>query len=225
MGIATTLENRVMLELRDFSLAIAGRILVQPFSLAVAAGDIVTLMGPSGSGKSSILSYIGGDLPEAFTAKGDVVLNGQSLLLQHPETRHIGRLFQDDLLFPHMTVGENLLFAVPRLPKAERLTMVATALERAELTGFADRPPHTLSGGQRQRVALMRALLAKPSAILLDEPFSKLDKSLRGQMRDYVFGHIKARAIPALLVTHDRDDAPEGGRVLDISSDGVVRDV
>jgi putative thiamine transport system ATP-binding protein len=225
MGIATTLENRVMLELRDFSLAIAGRILVQPFSLAVAAGDIVTLMGPSGSGKSSILSYIGGDLPEAFTAKGDVVLNGQSLLSQPPDTRHIGRLFQDDLLFPHMTVGENLMFAVPRLPKAERLMIVATALERAELTGFADRPPHTLSGGQRQRVALMRALLAKPSAILLDEPFSKLDKSLRGQMRDYVFSHIKARAIPALLVTHDRDDAPEGGRVLDISSDGVVRDV
>ena len=214
-----------MLELHDLGLSIAGRILVQPFSLSVAAGDIVTLMGPSGSGKSSILSFIGGDLPDAFKATGDVLLNGQSLRLQPPETRHIGRLFQDDLLFPHMSVGENLLFAVPRLPKAERLAMVAMALERAELSGFSDRPPYTLSGGQRQRVALMRALLAKPSAILLDEPFSKLDKSLRGQMRDYVFSHIKARSIPALLVTHDREDAPFVGRVLEISDKGVVRDV
>lgn len=214
-----------MLELHDLGLSIAGRILVQPFSLSVAAGDIVTLMGPSGSGKSSILSFIGGDLPDAFKATGDVLLNGQSLRLQPPETRHIGRLFQDDLLFPHMSVGENLLFAVPRLPKAERLAMVAMALERAELSGFGDRPPYTLSGGQRQRVALMRALLAKPSAILLDEPFSKLDKSLRGQMRDYVFSHIKARSIPALLVTHDREDAPFVGRVLEISDKGVVRDV
>jgi putative thiamine transport system ATP-binding protein len=214
-----------MLELRDVSLSIAGRMLVRPFSLAAAAGDIVTLMGPSGSGKSSLLSCIGGDLPEAFTAAGDVLLNGQSLALQPPESRRIGRLFQDDLLFPHMTVGENLLFAVPRLPKADRLAMVATALERAELSGFGDRPPHTLSGGQRQRVALMRSLLAKPLAILLDEPFSKLDKSLRVQMRDYVYSHIRARGIPALLVTHDRRDAPTGGRVLEISDTGDVRDV
>jgi putative thiamine transport system ATP-binding protein len=214
-----------MLELRDVSLSIAGRMLVRPFSLAAASGDIVTLMGPSGSGKSSLLSCIGGDLPEAFTAAGDVLLNGQSLALQPPESRRIGRLFQDDLLFPHMTVGENLLFAVPRLPKADRLAMVATALERAELSGFGDRPPHTLSGGQRQRVALMRSLLAKPLAILLDEPFSKLDKSLRVQMRDYVYSHIRARGIPALLVTHDREDAPTGGRVLEISDTGDVRDV
>ena len=214
-----------MLELHNVSLSIAGRILVQPFSLTVAAGDIVTFMGASGSGKSSILSSIGGDLHDAFTTSGDMLLNGQSLASQPPEKRHIGRLFQDDLLFPHMTVGENLLFATPHLPKAERMAMVATALERAELTGFGDRPPHTLSGGQRQRVALMRALLAKPAAILLDEPFSKLDKSLRGQMRDYVYSHIEARGIPALLVTHDRDDAPAGGRVLEISDDGVLRDV
>lgn len=214
-----------MLELRNVSLSIASQILVEPFSLTVKAGDIVTLMGPSGSGKSSILSYIGGDLPEVFTASGEILLNGKSMVLQPPEMRRVGRLFQDDLLFPHMTVSENLLFAAPRLPKSERLAMVAVALERAELSNFGDRPPHTLSGGQRQRVALMRAFLAKPSAILLDEPFSKLDRSLRGQMRDYIFSHIKARAIPALLVTHDRDDAPDGGRVLEISDDGVVRDV
>jgi putative thiamine transport system ATP-binding protein len=95
------------------------------------------------------------------------------------------------------------------------------ALQRIELEGFENRPPQTLSGGQRQRVALARALLAKPDAILLDEPFSKLDQALREQMRDYVFAQITSRNIPAVLVTHDRDDAPKGGRVLTIESNEV----
>lgn len=214
-----------MLELQNVTLALKDRVLLQPFSLKVAAGDVVTLMGQSGSGKSSLLSYIGGDLSTAFAAQGEVLLNGHSVQNLPPEKRGMARLFQDDLLFPHMTVGENLLFAVPRMPRTERLAMVQAALERAELLGFSDRAPHSLSGGQRQRVALMRALLAKPQAILLDEPFSKLDKALRVQMRDYVFAHIKARGIPAVLVTHDRDDAPPGGRILEILAGGAVRDV
>jgi putative thiamine transport system ATP-binding protein len=214
-----------MLELRDVSIWLKDTLLLQSASFSVAAGEVVTVMGPSGSGKSSLLSYIGGDLAKAFTASGEIRLNGQSLSGLVPEKRRIARLFQDDLLFPHMTVGENLLFAVPRLPKAERLSMVHIALQRAELSGFENRAPHTLSGGQRQRVALMRALLAKPAAILLDEPFSKLDRSLRGQMRDYVFSHIKARGIPAVLVTHDLEDAPKCGRVFEISEAGVLKHV
>jgi putative thiamine transport system ATP-binding protein len=214
-----------MLELRNVTISLKGEFLVRNVSLRVAAGDVVTVMGPSGSGKSSLLSFIGGDLHSAFAAQGDVLLGGQSIIKVPPERRGVARLFQDDLLFPHMTVGENLLFAVPRMAEAERRAMVATALQRAELEGFAARAPHTLSGGQRQRVALMRALLAKPKAILLDEPFSKLDKALRGQMRDYVFAHIRARGIPAVLVTHDRDDAPPQGRVLEILDSGDLRDV
>jgi putative thiamine transport system ATP-binding protein len=214
-----------MLELQKVTLALEGRILIAPLSLQIAEGEIVTVMGRSGSGKSSLLSYIGGDLSDAFDARGEVVLNGQSLLNIPPEQRGVARLFQDDLLFPHMTVGENLLFAVPRLPKQERVAMMRQALHRAELEGFEHRAPHTLSGGQRQRVALMRALLAKPKAILLDEPFSKLDQALRSHMRDYVFGHIKARGIPAVLVTHDREDTPAEGRILNISDDGVLHNV
>jgi putative thiamine transport system ATP-binding protein len=214
-----------MLTLRNLTLTLAGKILVQPVSFDVKPGAVVTLMGASGSGKSSLLSYIGGDLDDAFTASGDIVLNGILLNNVAPERRGIGRLFQDDLLFPHMTVGENLLFAVPDLPRAERHAMMRTALQRAELDGFEDRPPHTLSGGQRARVALFRALLAKPSAILLDEPFSTLDQDLRRATRDYVFGHITARNIPALQVTHDLQDVPPGGQVLQISSDGEVRHV
>jgi putative thiamine transport system ATP-binding protein len=206
----------LMLALHHLSLALKQTTLIKPFSLEIMPGEVVTLMGPSGCGKSSLLSYIGGDIDPAFLGHGDVMLNGTSLATLPPERRRIARLFQDDLLFPHMTVAENLLFAIPAMPRQERLAMAEIALKRAELMGFGDRPPHTLSGGQRQRVALMRALLAKPSAILLDEPFSKLDASLRAQMRDYVFSHIRERNIPALLVTHDRADAPAEGRIFTI---------
>jgi putative thiamine transport system ATP-binding protein len=205
-----------MLELKNIEISIQHQQLVRPFSLQVGAGEVVTLMGISGSGKSSILSYIGGDLDPAFTATGDLILNGRRLNNIIPEQRAIGRLFQDDLLFPHMTVAENLNFACASKPKAERAAMVGTALERADLRGFENRAPHTLSGGQRMRVSLMRALLAKPDAILLDEPFSKLDKDLRTSMRDYVFGHIHKRNIPALMVTHDEADVPPGARVMNI---------
>jgi putative thiamine transport system ATP-binding protein len=200
-------------------------VLLKTFSLEIAAGEIVTLMGPSGSGKSSLLSFIGGDLDSNFQASGEIILNGSKLNEVVPHLRQVGRLFQDDLLFPHMTIGENLLFAVPRMAQAERITMMRTALERAELQGFEDRPPHTLSGGQKARVALMRTLLAKPAAILLDEPFNKLDAKLRASVRDYTFSHISERKIPALMVTHDRADAPGGGRVLTITESGEVQDV
>jgi putative thiamine transport system ATP-binding protein len=201
------------------------KILLHPFSLEIAAGEIVTLMGPSGSGKSSLLSFIGGDLDPNFQATGEIILNGMKLNAVPPYQRHIGRLFQDDLLFPHMTIGENLLFAVPRMAQIERISMMRNALERAELAGFEDRPPHTLSGGQRARVALMRTLLAKPAAILLDEPFNKLDAKLRASVRDYTFAHIAERKIPALMVTHDQADAPAGGRILKITENGEVQDV
>ena len=214
-----------MLSLRNVSLALQGKTLIKPFSLDVAPGEIVTLMGPSGSGKSSLLSFIGGDLDEAFAAQGDIVMNSERLNDLPPEKRGIARLFQDDLLFPHMTVGENLLFAVPRMTQAERIASMRQALEEAELRGFEDRPPHTLSGGQRSRVALMRALLSAPKAILLDEPFSKLDRELRVNVRAYTFSHIAERQIPALLVTHDPEDAPPGGQILKLPAMGEVIDV
>jgi putative thiamine transport system ATP-binding protein len=217
-----SLESTLMLSLRDVSLTLHGKVLIKPFSLDVAPGEIVTLMGPSGSGKSSLLSFIGGDLDEVFTAQGEIVLNGTRLNAVPPERRGMARLFQDDLLFPHMTVGENLLFAVPRMPQGERVASMRQALEQAELKGFEDRPPHTLSGGQRSRVALMRALLARPRAILLDEPFSKLDRELRVNIRASTFSHIAERQIPALLVTHDPEDAPPGGRILKIKASGDI---
>ncbi|MGH6820580.1 MAG: ATP-binding cassette domain-containing protein, partial [Methylocella sp.] len=199
-----------------------GRILVQPFSLAIQAGETVTLMGPSGSGKSSLLAYIAGDLPFPLKAGGSLHLGSRALDSLPPETRKIGRLFQDDLLFPHLTVSENLLFGIERGPRKERLEKMREALATAELQGLGDRAPHTLSGGERTRVALFRALLAKPSAMLLDEPFAKLDSNLRAAMRGFVFGHLKERGIPSLLVTHDRTDAPLDGRIFTIGAEGQV---
>jgi putative thiamine transport system ATP-binding protein len=214
-----------MLELKNLSLKVSGKQLIKSLTLRIAPGDIVTLLGASGSGKSSLLSVIGGDLTDAFEWSGEIWLNGNEISHQPPEKRAIGRLFQDDLLFPHMSVGENLLYAMPRLPRSEKWRNVDIALQRADLEGYRDRAPHTLSGGQRARIALMRTLLAKPNAILLDEPFSKLDQDLRAQIRDYTFAHIRERAIPAILVTHDAADAPPGGRLLKINTSGEIADV
>lgn len=211
------------LELRDVAISLNARPLITAFSLSVAAGEIVTIMGPSGCGKSSLLAYIAGDIGPPLAGTGRVVLEGTDVTLLPPERRHIGRLFQDDLLFPHMTVAENLMFGVPRGPSAERAAMVRTGLQRIGLDEFGARPPHTLSGGQRARVALMRTLLAKPGAVLLDEPFNKFDADLRQDMRSYVFAHLSERKVPGLLVTHDRADAPPGGRVLVIRN-GVLQD-
>lgn len=204
------------LSLAQVSIMLAGRRLIAPFSLEIGPGETVTLMGPSGAGKSTLLAFIAGDLEAPFTASGHVVLDGTPLDGVAPERRHIGRLFQDDLLFPHLTVAENLAFGMPREPRAERHSKIGAALSEAGLEGFGDRPPHTLSGGQRARVALMRALLAGPQAMLLDEPFNKLDAELRGAMRRFVFDHIAERGIACLMVTHDAADRPEGGRLLQL---------
>jgi len=211
------------LRITSVSILLGGKKLIRPFSLDIAAGETLTLMGASGAGKSTLLSFIAGDLDLPFTATGSVSLEGEALGALPPERRRIGRLFQDDLLFPHLTVGENLLFGMPRGPRAERLAKVDAALAEAGLDGFGDRPPHTLSGGQRARVALMRALAAKPRAMLLDEPFNKLDAELRQAMRDFVFRHIAMRRIPCLMVTHDVADVPQGGRVM-LLRNGEVTD-
>lgn len=190
----------------------------------IAPGEILSVMGPSGSGKSTLLSVLIGRPDPGFAVAGRVLLDGRDLSGLGPQARRVGLLFQDDLLFPHLSVGENLAFALPAAIKgcAAREARIAAALEAADLRGFAGRDPATLSGGQRARVALMRCLLSAPRALLLDEPFSRLDADLRRQMRDFVFGRVRAEGIPAILVTHDLEDAlAAGGKV--ISPLGEVR--
>jgi putative thiamine transport system ATP-binding protein len=200
--------------------------LVRDLRLAVEPGQILTLMGASGSGKSSVLAAIAGTLgsvaegAQALRFDGQIHLDGTDITHTPTAQRGIGLLFQDALLFAHMTVAENLLFAVPAGPRAQRLAAVQQALEEAGLPGYGERDPATLSGGQRARVALMRALLAQPKALLLDEPFSKLDAALRDQVRAFVFDHLRARRIPAVLVTHDAADIADPALVVELSHAG-----
>lgn len=182
-------------------------------SIKVEAGQIGTVMGPSGVGKSTLLDAVGGHLGHGFTCSGRISLNDRLLNGLPPEQRRVGLMFQDAVLFPHLSVGDNLAFGLaPRIKgSAARHQAVARALEQAGLGGLAGRDPATLSGGQRARAALMRTLLAEPLALLLDEPFSKLDSALRAEMREFTFSHIRDSGIPALMVTHDPEDAQAAG--------------
>jgi putative thiamine transport system ATP-binding protein len=204
------------LALEHVHITLGQRVLVERLDLVVSAGEIVTVMGPSGSGKSTLLAYIGGFLDPAFQGEGRVRIERTDITTLAAERRRIGILFQDDLLFPHLSVGANLAFGLPAdvRPHGERRRQVAAALAAAGLEGFADRDPATLSGGQRARAAVLRTLLARPRALLLDEPFSRLDAELRREFRGFVFDFARRYALPTLMVTHDIADAPVGGRIV-----------
>jgi putative thiamine transport system ATP-binding protein len=206
------------LVLQGVTVALDGADLIAALDLTVAPGKAVTVMGPSGSGKSTLLAWLCGVVDPAFRIAGRATLDGIDITGLPPEARRVGILFQDDLLFPHLSVGGNLAFGLrPGLARRERQARIEAALDEAELAGFADRDPATLSGGQRARIALMRTLLAEPKALLLDEPFSRLDVALRDRIRQFVFGHATERRLPVLLVTHDPDDAKAaGGPVVEI---------
>ncbi len=205
------------LELQNVSLRVGSRQLLA-LSCGVAPGEVITVMGASGTGKSTLLAFIAGFLGDAFTAEGKVFLAGKELNAVPAEQRRIGLLFQDALLFPHLSVAANLKFGLARKvgesPEA-RDSRIEQALETIGLAGFGDRDPASLSGGQQSRVALMRLLLSEPHAILLDEPFSNLDMQLREEIRTFTFDTLRAANVPAFLVTHDLADAQAaGGRII-----------
>lgn len=192
-----------------------GTILCQHLSFEIEPGEILVLMGPSGSGKSTILSWLTGTLNKRIRASGEVWLGETCLNHVAVEKRKLGLMLQQDYLFPHMSVGQNLKFGLRGGSKAERESRVSASLKSAGLEGLEDRDPATLSGGQRARVSLLRTLLSEPCALLLDEPFSRLDVTLRGQIRDFTW-HSAAK-LPTLLVTHDEADVPANASILDLS--------
>ena len=201
-----------MLKLENISLNIDGNPLFSKLNLEVNAGQVKTVMGPSGCGKSSLLAHLCGTLPSVFQTSGKIILHDKTIDDLPPHERKMGILFQDDLLFPHLSVGENLAFALPaKMRRHERHDKIEQALEEIELSGMHERDPASLSGGQRARVTLMRTLLAQPDALLLDEPFSKLDQELRGRFRKLVFTHAVKNSLPTLLVSHDHADAQAAG--------------
>ncbi len=198
-----------VLELRHVSCAYeTGRPAVQEISFAAREGEILCLLGPSGCGKTTILRAIAGFEP---VRSGQLFLSGQ--LVSSPdvmiptENRHVGMVFQEYALFPHLRVQDNIAFGLHHLARSERTPRVQEMLRLTGLEGFERRYPHELSGGQQQRVALARALVQNPVVLLLDEPFSNLDPDMAGRMRQELHDLLRRTKTTTVLVTHDHDEA------------------
>ncbi len=193
-------------------------------SLCVESGSTVALLGPSGSGKTTLLRIVAGlEFPDDGTVEvGGRLLSGPGTLVP-PEQRRVGMVFQDWALFPHLNVARNVGFGLPR---AERRSSarIDEALELVGMSGFADRMPDTLSGGQQQRVALARAVAPRPRVLLLDEPFSNLDATMRVRVRSEIHTLLQDLGVTAVFVTHDQDEAfVLGDRVAVVSAGRVVQ--
>ncbi|MEJ5247385.1 MAG: ABC transporter ATP-binding protein [Caldilinea sp.] len=175
-----------------------------------APPGVTALFGPSGAGKSMTLACIAGlARPDAgrIALNGFVFYDAAARVNVPPQRRRIGYVMQDYLLFPHLTVGENVAFGLHRLPRREREARVAAMLERMGLAGYETRRPQELSGGQQQRVALARALVTEPHALLLDEPFSALDAPTRAALRRDLLDLQRAFKLPVIFITHDFGEA------------------
>ena len=176
------------------------------FSLSVDEGELVTLLGPSGCGKSTALRVAAG-----FEAadSGDVLIGGASVIASPANKRGIGMVFQNYSLFPHLKISENVEFGmrVRKMSRTSRTARVGELLDLVRLAGVADRYPHQISGGQQQRVALARALAVEPRVLLLDEPLSALDATVRVEVREEIRRIQRASGIATVFVTHDQDEA------------------
>lgn len=197
-----------LLELRNIQHAYGKQLVVNDLSLTLKKGEIGCLLGPSGCGKTTVLRCIAGFEP---ISAGEILLNGAVVsnagFYLPPERRHIGMVFQDYALFPHLTVAANIAFGLHRMQKRERASRVAELMQTVGLADAVAKYPHELSGGQQQRVALARALAPRPELLLLDEPFSNLDVSLRERLSLEVRDILKSQNATAILVTHDQDEA------------------
>ena len=220
MNSATT----AMIELDRVTKRFGGVDAVADTSLAVTRGELLAVLGPSGCGKTTMLRLIAGfEMPDSGTVRVDGrVVSGEGWV--PPERRHVGMVFQDYALFPHMSVADNVGYGLPKKARAAR---VAEVLELVGLGGLEERRPHELSGGQQQRVALARALAPEPSTVLLDEPWSNIDPLLRGAMRDDIARILRSAGVTVVLVTHDQEEAfsladrialMDGGRIAQVGT-------
>jgi ABC-type Fe3+/spermidine/putrescine transport system ATPase subunit len=203
------------LELRDVTKRFPGHVAIEHLSLAVPRGRLLALLGPSGSGKTTTLRVLAGfDRPDA----GSVIMGGADVTALPPAARHIGMVFQHYALFPHLSVGENVAFGMPRGP--DRGERVRRLLQLVDLDGFEHRRIDALSGGQQQRVAVARALGPDPRLLLLDEPLSNLDPALRERTRRELRRALEAVGVTTVLVTHEQDEAFALGDVIAVLRDG-----
>lgn len=198
----------IQLEVRHLCVAFGHRTIVREVSFTLDEGVIGCLLGPSGCGKTTVLRAIAGFEP---VTGGEVLIHGRQVSAPGrtlaPEHRHIGMVFQDFALFPHLTVERNIGFGLHHQPRRERRSRVADLLDLVGLTAAARQYPHQLSGGMQQRVALARAMAPRPALLLLDEPFSSMDADLREQLAREVRQVLRRDGITAILVTHDQHEA------------------
>ena len=196
---------------------------VDNISINVAPGEILGLLGPSGCGKSTTLRLAAGleDLQQGEVRIGDSIVAGHGINLP-TERRHVGMVFQDHALFPHLSVADNIAFGLGHLPAAERRRRAGFWAERLGLAVHLAAFPHQLSGGEQQRVALARAMAPEPRVMLLDEPFSSLDSRLRDQIRDETVAVLKQAGTATLLVTHDPEEAMRMGDRIAIMQAGRI---
>jgi iron(III) transport system ATP-binding protein len=201
-------------------------IAVDDVGLTVGAGEVVCLVGPSGCGKTTLLRVAAGlePLQQGRVLIGEEVM-AEGRMSVPPENRNVGLVFQDYALFPHLTVRGNIAFGLKHLSSSERDEQVAHALDRTGMSGYASIYPHQLSGGEQQRVALARALAPRPRIVLLDEPFSGLDTSLRHLVRDQAAEILRDAGIATLMVTHDPEEAMYLADRIAVMDQGKLRQV
>ncbi|QKS72921.1 ABC transporter ATP-binding protein [Paenalkalicoccus suaedae] len=213
-----------MLEVTKLSKSFHETPVFKDISFTVSEGELVSLVGPSGCGKTTLLRCLAG-LAEA--SSGDMLLEQQSIKNIKANKRPIVLMFQQALLFPHLTVKQNvtygLTYGAQKVSKQKRNALADELLQKVELIDLKDRYPNELSGGQQQRVALARALALKPKLLLLDEPFSSLDPSLRTQLRIWLRQFLKAEGVTAIFVTHDKEEAVMMGDKLLVMKDGELK--
>jgi ABC-type Fe3+/spermidine/putrescine transport system ATPase subunit len=212
------------LTLEGLEKRLGGNPVTRGVSLAVGKSEIVALLGPSGSGKTTILRLVAGfETPDA----GSIRIGAEDITRLAPQSRRFGMVFQHYALFPHMTVGQNVAFGLEAqgLPAAERQRRVVEALSAVDLSGFEARPVTQLSGGQQQRVALARALAPQPRVLLLDEPLSNLDPTLREKTRRELKRLIRRTGITTLFVTHEQEEAFDLGDRVAVLNRGRLEQV
>lgn len=212
------------LDIKDLGVHLGDRNVLSNLNLNIPSGSFAALLGPSGCGKTTLLRTIAGLVrPSSGAIRFGKQLVSVSSLVLPPHKRNIGYLPQEGGLFPHLSVSENVGFALSRdMKKLERDQIIDEMLELVGLTGFASRKPHELSGGQQTRVALARALALRPAMVLLDEPFSNLDHALRAEVSGEVVSLLKRTKTTSLMVTHDREDALVSADLIALMRDGQV---
>lgn len=212
-----------LLELKEIECRHQGEPVVRALTAHVNHGSIACLLGPSGSGKTTVLRAVAGFEP---IYRGAITLNGVDVSTpgrtMPPDKRHLGMVFQDFALFPHLDVYGNVTFGLRRASRGVKRGLADEWLETVGLKGVGHRYPHELSGGQQQRVALARALAARPALLLLDEPFSNLDVDLRERLGVEVRNILKQNQITTFMVTHDQQEAFTLGDMVGVMKDGAI---